>query len=116
MYKVEKRIIKPTIAGLAGEGLKYKGFIFFGLIDVKGEPYVIEYNARLGDPETEVILPRIKSDFFDLLEGVAMGDLHKRKIQIDNRYVSTVVMVSEGYPGHYEKGNRCSGLTLLRTQ
>ena len=114
MYKVEKRIIKPTIAGLAGEGLKYKGFIFFGLIDVKGEPYVIEYNARLGDPETEVILPRIKSDFFDLLEGVAMGDLHKRKIQIDNRFVSTVVMVSEGYPGHYEKGKPVFGLDLVK--
>lgn len=113
MYKVEKRIIKPTISGLAAEGLEYKGFIFFGLINVNGDPYVIEYNARLGDPETEVILPRIKSDFFDLLEGVARGDLHRRKIQIDNRFVATVVMVSEGYPGHYEKGKPVFGLDLV---
>jgi len=113
IYKVEKRIIKPTISGLADEGLEYRGFIFFGLINVNGDPYVIEYNARLGDPETEVILPRIKSDFFDLLEGVARGDLHRRKIQIDNRFVATVVMVSEGYPGHYEKGKPVFGLDLV---
>jgi len=113
MYRVEKRIIRPTIEGLAKEGIRYKGFIFFGLMNVKGEPYVIEYNVRLGDPETEVILPRLKSDFFDLLEGVVKGDLNRRKITIDERFVSTVVMVSEGYPGQYEKGKVIYGLDLV---
>ena len=113
MYRVEKRIIKPTIDGLAKEGLRYKGFIFFGLMNVKGEPYVVEYNVRLGDPEAEVILPRISSDFYDLLEGVAKENLNRRKIQIDSRYVATVVMVSEGYPGKYEKGKVIYGLDLV---
>jgi phosphoribosylamine---glycine ligase len=112
MYKVEKRIIKPTIKGLAKEGLVYKGFIFFGLMNVKGDPYLIEYNVRLGDPETEVIIPRIKSDFFDLIEGVARGDLNRRKMKIDERFVSTVMLVSEGYPGNYEKGKNIFGLDL----
>lgn len=113
MYKVEKRIIKPTIDGLAKEGIEYKGFIFFGLMNVEGDPYVIEYNVRLGDPETEVILPRIRSDFADLIEGVAKGDLNKRKLKIDDRYVSTVMLVSEGYPGNYEKGKIIYGLELI---
>jgi phosphoribosylamine--glycine ligase len=112
MYKVEKRIIEPTIEGLSSEGLDYKGFIFFGLMNVGGQPYVIEYNVRLGDPESEVIIPRIKSDFADLLEGVAKGDLNRRKIKIDNRFVSTVMLVSEGYPGNYEKGKEIFGLDL----
>ncbi len=113
MYKVEKRIIKPTIEGLAKEGIKYKGFIFFGLMNAEGDPYVIEYNVRLGDPEAEVILPRIESDLADLLEGVAMENLKKRKIVFDKRFVSTVVMVSEGYPGKYEKNKEIFGLNLV---
>lgn len=114
LYKVEKRIIKPTIEGLATEGIGYKGFIFFGLMNVKGNPYVIEYNVRLGDPETEVIIPRIKSDLFDLIEGVAKGDLKRRKITIDERFVTTVMLASEGYPGNYEKGKIVFGLDLVR--
>jgi phosphoribosylamine--glycine ligase len=109
MQKVEERIIKPTIKGLSEEEIVYKGFIFFGLINVDNEPFVIEYNVRLGDPEAEVIIPRIKSDFFELIEGVANCDLNKREIQIDNRFVTTVVMVSGGYPGEYEKGKIISG-------
>lgn len=112
MYKVEKRIIEPTIEGLANEGISYKGFIFFGLMNVKGDPFLIEYNVRLGDPESEVIIPRIKSDFFDLLDGVASGDLNRRKIKIDESFVTTVMLVSEGYPGHYEKGKSIYGLDL----
>jgi phosphoribosylamine--glycine ligase len=112
MYKVEKRIIKPTILGLTKEGISYKGFIFFGLMNVNGNPFLIEYNVRLGDPEAEVIIPRIKSDFFDLLDGVAKGDLNRRKIKIDERFVTTVMLVSEGYPGNFEKGKDIFGLNL----
>jgi phosphoribosylamine--glycine ligase len=112
MYKVEKRIINPTIRGLASEGISYRGFIFFGLMNVNGNPYLIEYNVRLGDPEAEVIIPRIKSDFFDLIEGVAKGDLNRRKINIDNRFVTTIMLVSEGYPGNYAKGKSIFGLDL----
>jgi len=112
MYKVEKRIIEPTIRGLIKEGIDYQGFIFFGLINIKGDPYVIEYNVRLGDPESEVIIPRIKSDLVDLLEGVAKRDLHKRKVKIDERYATTVMLVAEGYPGSYRKGIPIYGLNL----
>ena len=112
--KVSQRIIDPTMRGLSEDGIVYKGFIFFGLINVDGDPYVIEYNARLGDPESEVIIPRIKSDLFDLLEGVAKSDLAQRKIEIEDRYVATVMLVSGGYPGSFEKGKTVYGLDEIK--
>jgi phosphoribosylamine---glycine ligase len=110
MKKVEEKIIKPTIAGLRSEKIEYKGFLYFGLMNVLGNPYVIEYNVRMGDPEAEVVLPRVKTDLLDLLEAVGKGKLGKKSIEIDEQTVCTVVMVSGGYPGNYEKGKVITGL------
>lgn len=113
LQKVEERVVKPTIDGLQKDGIDYKGFLFIGLMNVGGDPYVIEYNVRMGDPETEVVIPRIKSDLLDLLEGVANEDLYSRDFEIDERYATTVMLVSGGYPESYEKGKTIHGLDTL---
>ena len=109
MAKVEERIVKPTLSGLMAEGIDYRGIIFLGLIKVKDEPMVIEYNVRLGDPETEAVLPRVQSDLLDLFAGIAQGDISGKELAIDPRAAVTVVAVSGGYPGSYEKGKEIKG-------
>ena len=113
MDKVQNQIIIPTIKGLKHDNIPYKGFIFFGLINVKNEPYVIEYNCRLGDPESEVIIPRLKSDLLDLFEGVASNTLSERDVQFVDKCATTVMMVAGGYPGEYKKGKQIYGLNTI---
>jgi phosphoribosylamine--glycine ligase len=113
MQKIEERIVKPTIRGIQEEGMRYTGFVFFGLIRVKGDPYVIEYNCRMGDPETEVVMPRIAGDLLPLLEAAATGNLKGMEVATDARAASTVMLVAGGYPEEYAKGDAITGLDAV---
>ncbi len=114
MNKVEERVVKPTIAGLSKDNIDYKGFIFIGLMNVKGDPFVIEYNVRLGDPETEVVIPRIKTDLVDLFEAVADQTLDSVHLEEDVQTTCTVMLVSDGYPGVYQKGKQITGVDKVK--
>ncbi|MBL7746719.1 MAG: phosphoribosylamine--glycine ligase [Chitinophagaceae bacterium] len=116
MKKIEEKVIKPTVSGLIAEGLEYRGFIFFGFMIVNDEPYMIEYNCRMGDPETEVVIPRLKNDLVELLAAVSAQQLDKVKIETDPRTVCTVVAVSGGYPGDYSKGHEIKGLADINPE
>ena len=111
--KVEERIVRPTVEGLKKDGIDYRGFIFFGLMNKGGEPSVIEYNVRMGDPETEVVMPRLKTDILDLFEATATGQLAGAAFELDRRYCTTVMLVAGGYPGAYEKGNVIKGFDVV---
>ena len=114
MKKVEEKVVKPTVSGLQSEGIPYCGFIFIGLMNVEGEPFVIEYNVRMGDPETEAVVPRIKSDLVELLYAAADGALEEQTLEVSDEYAATVVLVSAGYPDAYKKGNRISGIENVK--
>ncbi len=114
LKKVEEKIIKPTLKGLKNEKIDYKGFLYFGLMNIIGNPYVVEYNVRMGDPETEVVIPRVKSDLLDCFLAVTKKKLKKMKLEVDPRVVTTVVLASGGYPGHYEKGKEITNLDKVK--
>ena len=114
LQKVEERVVMPTINGLQKDGIDYRGFVFIGLMNVNGDPQVIEYNVRMGDPETEVVIPRIASDLFDLFDGVANQTLHKKSVVINPKIATTVMLVSGGYPEAYEKSKEITGLENVK--